>query len=204
MRLYRPVGLEELRLIFASGMTAFPPRLPEQPIFYPVTNRGYAVQIARDWNARSGTLAGYVTSFAIDDDYAAGFPIETVGARDHQELWVPADQLAEFNRHLAAPIAVLDAFFGAGFRGLAPTSGALRGRDAVAQLITLAQLHRGAAGELRAEVAANPEVIFAHLPFWRSRSFGDDGVSDPARAALLDAIRQAWAEVSPGLALAHG
>ena len=204
MRLYRPVGLEELLLIFSSGMTAFPPRLPEQPIFYPVTNRGYAVQIARDWNTRSGTLAGYVTSFAIDDDYAAGFPVETVGARDHSELWVPADQLAEFNRHLGGPIAVLDAFFGADFRGFVPTSAALRGRDAIAQLVTLAELHRGVAGELRAEVAANPEVIFAHLPFWTGRSFVDEGVSDAARAAVLDAIRQSWAEVSPSLALPDG
>ena len=52
--LYRPVGAEELRLIEASGMRAFPPRLPEQPIFYPVTNEAYAVQIA---NGNSGANA---------------------------------------------------------------------------------------------------------------------------------------------------
>jgi ADP-ribosylglycohydrolase len=34
--LYRPVGPKELGLIRASGWRAFPPRLPEQPIFYPV------------------------------------------------------------------------------------------------------------------------------------------------------------------------
>lgn len=37
MFLYRPVGLEELKLIAASNFRAFPPRLPEQPIFYPVS-----------------------------------------------------------------------------------------------------------------------------------------------------------------------
>jgi putative RNA 2'-phosphotransferase len=41
--LYRPVGPEELALIEASGCSAFPPRLPEQPIFYPVTNEPYAI-----------------------------------------------------------------------------------------------------------------------------------------------------------------
>ncbi|MBO9582019.1 MAG: hypothetical protein J7498_14095 [Sphingobium sp.] len=46
--LWRPVGPEELALIEATGMRAFPPRLPEQPIFYPVTTRDYAVKIARD------------------------------------------------------------------------------------------------------------------------------------------------------------
>jgi hypothetical protein len=50
MRLYRPVGLNELRLIFETEMTVFPPRLPEQPIFYPVLNAPYAIKIARDWN----------------------------------------------------------------------------------------------------------------------------------------------------------
>jgi hypothetical protein len=41
--LWRPVGPAELRLIEQSGMKAFPPRLPDQPIFYPVTTEDYAV-----------------------------------------------------------------------------------------------------------------------------------------------------------------
>ena len=57
--LYRPVGEYELRLIEASGFTAFPPRLPEQPIFYPVTDEAYAMQIARDWNTKSASRRGY-------------------------------------------------------------------------------------------------------------------------------------------------
>jgi hypothetical protein len=41
-----------------------PPRLPEQPIFYPVLNEEYAPMIARDWNVKqSGT--GYVTRFSL-------------------------------------------------------------------------------------------------------------------------------------------
>jgi hypothetical protein len=40
--LYRPVGSEELALIRESGFGRFPPRLPEQPIFYPVLNEEYA------------------------------------------------------------------------------------------------------------------------------------------------------------------
>ena len=53
MIFYRPVLLHELRLIFENGLTAFPPRLPEQPIFYPVLNIDYARQIALDWNTKS-------------------------------------------------------------------------------------------------------------------------------------------------------
>jgi hypothetical protein len=42
--LYRPVGPEELDLITRSGWREFPPRLPDQPIFYPVTNEAYATE----------------------------------------------------------------------------------------------------------------------------------------------------------------
>ena len=50
--LYRPVGQAELDLIAESGHLRFPPRLPEQPIFYPVLTEEYATAIARDWNAK--------------------------------------------------------------------------------------------------------------------------------------------------------
>ncbi|HEX3007233.1 MAG TPA: NADAR family protein, partial [Bacteroidales bacterium] len=62
--LYRPVGPNELALIRESGWTAYPPRLEQQPIFYPVLNRPYAEQIARDWNVNASG-AGYVTRFEI-------------------------------------------------------------------------------------------------------------------------------------------
>ena len=51
--LWRPVGPAELRLIVEADYRAFPPRLPEQPIFYPVLNEAYATQIARDWNTKA-------------------------------------------------------------------------------------------------------------------------------------------------------
>jgi hypothetical protein len=107
--LYRPVGPEELKLIEASGWCAFPPRLPDQPIFYPVMNVEYAIQIARDWNVpASGT--GYVTSFKVRDDFVRKFPVQTVGGEMHQELWVPAQELDEFNRNLVGPIEVIHRF----------------------------------------------------------------------------------------------
>jgi hypothetical protein len=55
--LLRPVGPVELRLIEEAGMAAFPPRLPEQPIFYPATSEEYAVKIARGWNVPQSRLS---------------------------------------------------------------------------------------------------------------------------------------------------
>jgi len=107
--LYRPVGPQELALIEDSGWRAFPPRLPQQPIFYPVTNEDYAIRIARDWNVKESG-AGFVTRFEVDAEYAARFPKKIVGSRIHEELWVPADELAEFNARIVGKIKVTHTF----------------------------------------------------------------------------------------------
>lgn len=107
--LYRPVGPRELALIEASGFRAFPPRLPEQPIFYPVMNEEYAVQIARDWNVPASG-SGFVTRFEVEAAYLAKFQEECVGSRMHRELWVPAEELEEFCRHIVGPIEIIRTF----------------------------------------------------------------------------------------------
>lgn len=109
LTLFRPVDPQELALIEASGWRAFPPRLPEQPIFYPVLNEEYAIQIARDWNVPASG-AGFVTRFAVDANYAAHFTRQIVGGRTHEEFWVPAEELAEFNAHIVGVIEVIRSF----------------------------------------------------------------------------------------------
>ena len=107
--LFRPVGQAELDLIRDLGMRAFPPRLPEQPSFYPVTNQRYAEQIARDWNAkdaRSG-YTGYVLMFAVEAEYLRQFPEKQVGDREHREYWIPAGELEKFNRHIVGKIEIV-------------------------------------------------------------------------------------------------
>ena len=109
MRLYRPVGQAELDLIIAADYRSYPPRLLEQPIFYPVLNEKYAREIAEKWNRKSADsgYAGYVTTFEIDDAYISGFDIQTVGASYHQEFWIPAEALEAFNRHIIGQIEVV-------------------------------------------------------------------------------------------------
>ena len=114
--LYRPVGRAELELIERSGWTAFPPRLEHQPFFYPVANEAYAVQIARDWNTKDAASghAGYVTRFRVRSDVLARWPVQTAGARIHQEHWIPAEEMDDFNRALVGPIEVVAEFHGEG------------------------------------------------------------------------------------------
>jgi hypothetical protein len=107
--LYRPVGPKELALIEQSGWTKFPPRLPEQSIFYPVMNEEYAIKIARDWNvAASGS--GFVTKFAVKTEYLKKFKVENVGGQIYNELWVPAEELEEFNNNIVGQIELTKEF----------------------------------------------------------------------------------------------
>lgn len=107
--LYRPVGPKELALIENSGWKEFPPRLPEQPIFYPVMNEDYAIQIARDWNVPASG-SGYVTRFAVQTDFLSRYQEQVVGGAVHRELWVPAEELADFNSHIVGQIEVTQRF----------------------------------------------------------------------------------------------
>jgi hypothetical protein len=107
--LYRPVGPKELALIAASGYREFPPRLPEQPIFYPVLNEEYARQIAKNWNVPASGV-GYVVRFALRKNFADRYPVQTVGGSVHKELWIPSEDLAGMNDNIVGAIEVVAEF----------------------------------------------------------------------------------------------
>ncbi|MDH6120896.1 ADP-ribosylation/crystallin J1 [Kitasatospora sp. GAS204B] len=107
--LWRPTGPEELALVQASGWRAWPPRLPEQPIFYPVLNEDYAIRIAHGWNVPAHGV-GYVTRFQVDANFVARYPVQQAGGETILELWIPAEELEEFNRHIIGKIEVVHEF----------------------------------------------------------------------------------------------
>lgn len=115
--LYRPVGIKELELIAASGWKSFPPRLFWQPIFYPVLNEQYAIEIADGWNIfdEASGYCGIVTAFDLNDAYYANYKVQNVGGNIHNELWVPAEELELFNQHIIGTIRVVSVFFGERF-----------------------------------------------------------------------------------------
>jgi hypothetical protein len=152
--LFRPVGLHELALIWDSGMREFPPRLPHQPIFYPVANVEYATQIARDWNTKDSSFAGYVTNFAVTESYLANFEPHTVGSATHVEYWIPAEQLLGFNASIQGMISIESAYFGVGFAGFVPDRFGVNGKDVVAQFIAMAKMC-----DLGTLVAADPSLM---------------------------------------------
>jgi len=117
--LFRPVGLHELKLILEADYREFPARLTDQPIFYPVLNREYAIEIARDWNTKDATsgYCGFVTEFEVEDAFIDKYETHDVGATRHQELWVPANELSGFNRKIIGNIKIVNSFYGKSYIG---------------------------------------------------------------------------------------
>jgi hypothetical protein len=109
LTLWRPVGPKELALIRQSGMRAFPPRLPEQPIFYPVLTEEYAVKIARDWNVPASG-SGFVTRFQVRRSFIDRYDVQEAGGRSHLEYWIPAEELDAFNAAIVGLIEVVRSF----------------------------------------------------------------------------------------------
>lgn len=107
--LWRPVGPAELALIAATDHRRFPPRLVDQPIFYPVCNERYACEIAERWNAKTDG-GGYVTRFAVRSDVLAAYTPQVVGAAYHEEYWIPAEELAAFNDAIVGKIEIARTF----------------------------------------------------------------------------------------------
>lgn len=107
--LWRPVGPEELVLIEQSNMRAFPPRLPEQPIFYPVVTEEYAIKIARDWNVKASG-SGFVTRFDVLKSFLDQYEVQEAGGRAHLEYWIPAEDVSAFNDAIVGQITVVQEF----------------------------------------------------------------------------------------------
>ena len=197
--LYRPTGVTELGLVYDADMRAFPRRLREQPIFYPVTNFGYAATIAREWNTKHDAGIGYVTRFGVEAAYASQFEKRIVGGREHEELWVPADQLVEFNRHIVGAIRVTAAFFASQPRGAVPTQFMLRGRTAEQQLVALDRLRDENVMDFHLEVAANHRVVWLNYPYWAVHHFDHSVIPEKRRAECVAAIREHWQPANPPL-----
>ncbi|MFD1601377.1 ADP-ribosylation/crystallin J1 [Flavobacterium artemisiae] len=112
-KLYRPVGLKEMELIAELDYNAFPPRLEWQPIFYPVTNQQYAEQIAFEWNTvdEFSGFIGIVTAFEVNSDFLKKYEIQNVGDKNHNELWIPSEDLNEFNFNIVDGIQIVNVYF---------------------------------------------------------------------------------------------
>ncbi|WIG61542.1 MAG: hypothetical protein OJF49_004290 [Ktedonobacterales bacterium] len=197
--LYRPVGLGEVVAILEAGAARFPPRLPEQPIFYPMLTREYAEQITQGWNAPSAIAgyAGFVTQFQVDAKYAARFKAHVVGSAVHREWWVPAEQLEEFNQHLVGPIALVSAHYGAGYSGPLPQPMMLKGRSAREQLPLLERICQYNGMDFVLEVLVQRVAVQLNFAYWVRTDLTADGLSLARKVTILHDVQAVWKDRFP-------
>jgi hypothetical protein len=194
MKLFRPVGLQELGLIWDARMRQFPPRLPHQAVFYPVTTLDYAKQIARDWNTRdeNSAFAGYVIQFTVSDSYIERFEPHVVGSSSHVEFWIPASELSAFNASIQGLISLDDAFFGKDFKGSIPEKFGLTGKDVVTQFIIMHKSWGYSRMDFTLEVSVNRKTFYVNFLFWAQFDFTSFGIDREQRDATIKHLREAW------------
>ena len=197
MILYRPVGLQEMELIYDNGMKAFPAGLPQQPIFYPVLQLEYARQIASGWNAKNEPYAGYVMQFKVEDQYLSQFEKHVIGESQHEEYWIPAEELESFNQHILGLIRVVEAHFGTAFQGFIPEKFVLQGKNAIEQFTLLANTYIYKRMDFYLEIRRNHKTIFLHYPFWQAYEFKNPGLKEK----ILQALKEAWYTSFPKIPL---
>jgi hypothetical protein len=197
--LFRPVGAFEMLKILHSGGREFPPRLPEQPIFYPVLNREYAESIAQRWNTQDShsSHAGFVTRFQVAAEYASHFEEHIVGPRTRAELWVPAEELAEFNAHIVGAIDMIEVFYGPRYTGPIPEHFGLAGRDARQQFICLWDMRRYSSFDFEIEVGASDPYVRLNFAYWARADFADVGLAVDEKTQLLEDVLNAWRQRHP-------
>ncbi|WP_074083846.1 hypothetical protein [Paenibacillus sp. P32E] len=201
--LYRPVGLTEMKRILDLHLGGFPPRLPEQPIFYPVLNKPYADQIAREWNTKDlfSGYAGFVTEFAVASPYIDQYEEHVVGARHHLELWIPAEEMDDFNHQIVGPIRVVDIYYGTDYVGLIPGGSVFENQSAAQQLITWKNILECNAMDFYSEIREHWQHIFTSYPYWSQRGFTGYGLSEAAQNEVLGTMKEYWNGHFPDMVL---
>lgn len=101
--LWRSVGQSELDLVASLRWRAWPPRLPNQPIFSAAGDRRYAVQIGRERNVPAEGV-GYVVKFDVARSFLDRHQGYQGGPCDEREYRIPGDEVADLNAHLVGAI----------------------------------------------------------------------------------------------------
>ncbi len=189
--LYLPVGLKEMQLILEADSKAFPPRLPHQPIFYPVLNFEYAEQIARDWNTKDANsgFAGFVTRFEIDSDYVSQFPEHVVGAKHHREFWVPAEELDHFNQQINGNIQLIAAYYGAGYQGLKHFFSDWYADEMFEKLY---QISLYSAQDFSGEFTLNRNAILLNFSYWLIKDYSGTVFDEDEQEQFLKHMAEIW------------
>lgn len=170
MKLYRPVGLYEMKKILETDCKAFPPRQKQQPYFYPVLNKSYAKEIVF-WNVKdkNSGYAGFITEFDVENSYIEKYDVHCVGNETHLELWIPAEDLHNFNKNIINQIKIVDVYYGDNYKGLPPRGvSGFKETDVYKQIELLQNIIKYNEFDFYGTVLVEWELLNLNLLFWKS------------------------------------
>lgn len=204
--LYRPVGLTEMKLILDLNLKGFPPRLPEQPIFYPVLNKAYADQIAYEWNTRDkfSGFVGFVTEFDIYSPFIDKYEEQIVGSARHNELWIPAEELDELNNNIVGHIRMVDVFYGTYYEGFTPELSIFEGKNLVEQFKIWKEILDNNSMDFYCELKEYWKYIFMNYKLWHDIDFNEFGINDLDKKEVLMTMNKFWKDHFPEIRLFAG
>ncbi|HEX9334225.1 MAG TPA: tetratricopeptide repeat protein, partial [Anaerolineales bacterium] len=139
------------------------------------------------------------TQFKVEDDHISQFEKHTVGGSQHQELWIPAEEVDEFNKHIIGHIKVVEAHFSDAFQGYIPDKFGLQGKNAVEQFTLLANSYLYKRMDFYLEIKRNHKAVFLNYPFWQKYEFKNQGLKEK----VLQAIKEAWLTSFPKIPLVN-
>lgn len=188
------------------NLKGFPPRLPEQPIFYPVLNQAYAEQIALEWNTKDkfSDNVGFVTEFNVASPFIDKYEEQIVGARKHNELWIPAEDIDELNLNIEGHIKLVNVFYGVDYKGLNPDVTIFADKNPTEQFIAWKGLLDGSSVDFNLEVKEQWKYIYMNYSYWKKTGYIDYGITEETKSEVLSAIREYWNEHFPQIDLFEG
>ncbi|SES87999.1 hypothetical protein [Paenibacillus sp. NFR01] len=204
--LFRPVGLIEMKLILDLELNGFPPRLPEQPIFYPVLNQAYADQIALEWNTKDKVFGsvGFVTEFNVASPFIDKYEEQIVGSRNHNELWIPAEDLEELNNNIEGQIKIVNVFYGSNYKGLTPELTIFEDKNPKEQFIIWKEILDYNSMDFYCEIKDNWKYIYMNFAFWKKTEFIEFGITDATKSEVLSTMKEYWNDHFPQTKLFEG
>jgi hypothetical protein len=195
-----------MKLMLDGDLKGFPPRLPEQPIFYPVLNKPYADQIARSWNTKDkfSGYVGFVTEFKVESPFIDQFEEQVVGSGMHNELWIPAEQMDEFNQNLVGRIKLVDVFYGDAYKGFDHEGTCFSRRSLVEQFLLWREALTDNPLESRHLMQEYWQMIFVNASFWSKTDLASYNISEQEKADTLAIMKQCWRQLFPDMELFFG
>lgn len=204
--LFRPVGLTEMKLILDSDLKAFPSRLPEQPIFYPVLNKQYADQIASEWNTkdRFSGFVGFVTEFNVKSPFIDQFEKQVVGTKQHEELWIPSEDLEEMNSNIDGLIKLIDVHYGKDYKGLTPELTIFEDKSVIDQFRIWHDIYEYNSMDFYCEIREHWKYILMNYKYWVDIDHTLIGINDDLKNEVISKMKEFWNENFPDISLFDG